>query len=74
VCVDVAALEPNAEVTIYPWKESDQLKAKAIESRAVVPEDARTGGGGSVGTFRDCCHHSARAARVAKLGTLLIYC
>jgi hypothetical protein len=31
VCVDVAALAPNAEVTIYPWKESDELKAKAID-------------------------------------------
>jgi hypothetical protein len=31
VCIDVAALAPNAEVTIYPWKESDELKAKAIE-------------------------------------------
>jgi pimeloyl-ACP methyl ester carboxylesterase len=30
-CVDVAALAPNAEVTIYPWKESDELKGKAIE-------------------------------------------
>jgi hypothetical protein len=31
VRVDVAALAPNAEVTIYPWKESDDLKAKAMD-------------------------------------------
>jgi hypothetical protein len=29
--MDVVELAPNAEVTIYPWKETDDLKAKAVE-------------------------------------------
>ncbi len=28
--VDVASLAPNAEVTIYPWKEPPELKARTI--------------------------------------------
>jgi pimeloyl-ACP methyl ester carboxylesterase len=31
VCEDVVALAPNAQATIYPWKETPELKAKAIE-------------------------------------------
>jgi pimeloyl-ACP methyl ester carboxylesterase len=31
VCVDVLELAPNAEATIYPWKESDDLKKQAID-------------------------------------------
>jgi len=31
VCVDVLALAPNAEVTIYPWKDTPELKSQAIE-------------------------------------------
>jgi pimeloyl-ACP methyl ester carboxylesterase len=31
VCVDVLELAPNAEVTIYPWKDTPELKAQAIE-------------------------------------------
>ena len=29
-CVDVASLAPNAEVTVYPWKEPPELKARTI--------------------------------------------
>ena len=28
--VDVASLAPNAEVTVYPWKEPPELKARTI--------------------------------------------
>jgi pimeloyl-ACP methyl ester carboxylesterase len=31
VCVDIAELAPRAEVTIYPWKETDELKTQAVE-------------------------------------------
>ncbi|HMA75243.1 MAG TPA: alpha/beta hydrolase [Xanthobacteraceae bacterium] len=30
VAVDVASLAPNAEVTVYPWKEPPELKARTI--------------------------------------------
>lgn len=30
VSMEVAELAPNAEVTIYPWKETPELKAKAV--------------------------------------------
>jgi pimeloyl-ACP methyl ester carboxylesterase len=29
-CVDVASLAPNAEVTVYPWKDPPELKARTI--------------------------------------------
>jgi hypothetical protein len=28
--VDVASLAPNAEVTVYPWKDEPALKARTI--------------------------------------------
>jgi len=28
--VDVASLAPNAEVTVYPWKDPPELKARTI--------------------------------------------
>lgn len=31
VCEDILALAPNAEATLYPWKETPELKAKAVE-------------------------------------------
>jgi hypothetical protein len=31
VCEDILALAPNAEATIYPWKETPELKARAVE-------------------------------------------
>jgi hypothetical protein len=30
VSVDIASLAPNAEVTVYPWKEPAELKARTI--------------------------------------------
>jgi len=30
-CVDIASLAPNAEVTVYPWKDPLELKARTIE-------------------------------------------
>jgi hypothetical protein len=30
VAVDIASLCPNAEVTVYPWKEPPELKARTI--------------------------------------------
>ena len=29
--MDIVELAPNAEVTIYPWKDTDELKATAVE-------------------------------------------
>jgi hypothetical protein len=31
VCTDILALAPNAEATLYPWKDTPELKAKAVE-------------------------------------------
>ena len=31
VCEDILALAPNAEATIYPWKDSPDLKNRAVE-------------------------------------------
>jgi pimeloyl-ACP methyl ester carboxylesterase len=31
VCEDVLALAPNAEATIYPWKDTPELKEKAVD-------------------------------------------
>jgi pimeloyl-ACP methyl ester carboxylesterase len=31
VCVDILALAPNAQETIYPWKETPETKAQAVE-------------------------------------------
>jgi hypothetical protein len=31
VCVDILDLAPKAEVTIYPWKETSELKAQAVQ-------------------------------------------
>jgi hypothetical protein len=28
--IDVASLCPNAEITVFPWKEPPELKARAI--------------------------------------------
>jgi hypothetical protein len=45
VCVDVLELAPKAEVTIYPWKETPETKAEAVEQvrgflRAHLPVSA----------------------------------
>ena len=29
--VDVASLAPNAEITVFPWKEPDELKQRTID-------------------------------------------
>lgn len=31
VCEDILSLAPNAEVTIYPWKDTPELKVQAVE-------------------------------------------
>ena len=30
VAIDVASLAPNAEITVYPWKDPPELKARTI--------------------------------------------
>jgi hypothetical protein len=30
VSIDIAALAPNAEITVFPWKEPAELKARTI--------------------------------------------
>jgi pimeloyl-ACP methyl ester carboxylesterase len=30
VCIDIASLAPNAEITVFPWKEPPELKARTI--------------------------------------------
>ena len=44
-CVDIASLAPNAEVTVYPWKEPPELKARTVNRvrkflKAHVPASA----------------------------------
>jgi hypothetical protein len=29
--IDVASLAPNAEITVYPWKEPEELKQRTID-------------------------------------------
>ena len=29
--IDIASLAPNAEITVYPWKDPPELKARTIE-------------------------------------------
>ena len=29
--IDVASLAPNAEITVFPWKEPEELKQRTIE-------------------------------------------
>ena len=29
--IDVASLAPNAEITVFPWKEPSELKARTID-------------------------------------------
>jgi len=29
--IDVASLAPNAEITVYPWKEPEQLRQRTID-------------------------------------------
>jgi hypothetical protein len=29
--IDIASLAPNAEITVFPWKEPAQLKVRTIE-------------------------------------------
>jgi hypothetical protein len=29
--IDVASLAPNAEITVFPWKEPDELKQRTID-------------------------------------------
>ena len=46
--VDVASLAPNAEVTVYPWKDPPELKARTIERarhflKAHVPVERAAG-------------------------------
>jgi hypothetical protein len=31
VCADILALAPNAEATIYPWKDTPELKNRAVD-------------------------------------------
>ncbi|MGH7397023.1 MAG: alpha/beta fold hydrolase [Candidatus Rokuibacteriota bacterium] len=47
--VDVASLAPNAEVTVYPWREPPELKTRTIDRvrsflRAHQPASARSAG------------------------------
>jgi hypothetical protein len=29
--IDVASLAPNAEITVYPWKEPEELRQRTID-------------------------------------------
>jgi hypothetical protein len=52
VSVDVASLCPNAEITVFPWKEPAELKERTIRRvrtflRSHLPAAARLGSRGS---------------------------
>jgi hypothetical protein len=42
VAMEVASLAPNAEVTIYPWKDSPEHIDRGRGARAALPQGART--------------------------------
>jgi hypothetical protein len=45
VSVDIASLCPNAEVTVYAWKDPPELKARNDQPGAHLPEGAPAGDG-----------------------------
>ena len=42
VAMEVASLAPNAEVTIYPWKDSPGAHRRGRRARAALSQGART--------------------------------
>jgi hypothetical protein len=36
--VDVASLAPNAEITVFPWREPPELKERAIDRVRTFPK------------------------------------
>jgi len=40
--VDIASLVPNAEVTVYPWREPPELKERTINRVRTLPKGAST--------------------------------
>ena len=42
VAMEVASLAPNAEVTTYPWEESQRAHRRGCGARAALPQGART--------------------------------
>ena len=45
VAMEIVSLAPNAEASIYPWKESRDTIEKGRRARPDVPEAARARGG-----------------------------
>jgi hypothetical protein len=43
VSIDIASLAPNAEITVFPWKDPPELKARTINRGAHLPEAAPAG-------------------------------
>ncbi len=66
---DVAALAPNAQSTVFPWKEPPELKARTIEQvrRSCAPISRRRrqlSSGLSVAMSQDVEQSSARVANI----------
>jgi hypothetical protein len=49
--VDIASLAPNADFTVYPWKDPPELKGPDDQPGAWLPEGASTGDGGPLVYF-----------------------
>jgi hypothetical protein len=58
--VDIASLAPNAQITVYPWKEPPELKARTHQPGAQIPEGAAACDGGPL--IRSACSHSSFSA------------
>lgn len=43
VSIDIASLAPNAEITVFPWKEPAELKARTIEQARAFLKRYQTG-------------------------------
>jgi hypothetical protein len=43
VSIDIASLAPNAEITVFPWKDSPELEGTHDQPRAHLPEAAPAG-------------------------------
>ncbi len=65
--MDVAALAPRAEVTVFPWREPAELKAQDDRAGAGVFAGARAGGGGCAIEVADHRRWGGRTPRFCSL-------
>ena len=63
VAVDIASLAPNAEVTVYPWKEPPELKARTVKPGAHLPKGTSARDGDALKRAARCLKRQESALR-----------